>query len=98
MTVYRLPGMAGEGGTAIVLGGGGNLGATQVGMLRALLERGVEPNVLVGCSVGALNAAGLAAEPNMAGVDRLEQVWRELDGEAIVAPGRLSALWLMTRK
>ena len=98
MTVYRLPGMAGEGGTAIVLGGGGNLGATQVGMLRALIERGVEPDVLVGCSVGALNAAGLAAEPTLAGVSRLEQVWRELDGEAIVAPGRLSALWLMTRK
>ncbi|MEY2475703.1 MAG: hypothetical protein QOG87_1018 [Actinomycetota bacterium] len=98
MTVYRLPGTAGEGGTAIVLGGGGNLGATQVGMLRALLERGVEPTVLIGCSVGALNAAGLAADPTMAGVDRLEQIWRELDGEAIVAPGRLSALWLMTRK
>jgi NTE family protein len=98
MTVYRLPGMAGEGGTAIVLGGGGNLGATQVGMLRALLERGVEPTVLIGCSVGALNAAGLAAEPTLAGVDRLEQIWGELDGEAIVAPGRLSALWLMTRK
>jgi NTE family protein len=98
MNVYRLPGMAGEGGTAIVLGGGGNLGATQVGMLRALLERGVSPTVLVGCSVGALNAAGLAADPTLAGVDRLEEIWRNLDGEAIVAPGRLSALWLLTRK
>lgn len=98
MTVYRLPGMASEGGTAIVLGGGGNLGATQVGMLRALLERGVTPSVLIGCSVGALNAAGLAAEPTMAGIERLEEVWRNLDGEAIVASGRLSALWLLTRK
>ena len=98
MTVYRLPGMASEGGTAIVLGGGGNLGATQVGMLRALLERGVQPDLLVGCSVGALNAAGLAAEPNLAGVERLEEVWRNLNGEAIVASGRLSALWLLTRK
>lgn len=98
MTVYRLPGMASGGGTAIVLGGGGNLGATQVGMLRALLERGVEPDLLVGCSVGALNAAGLAAEPDLAGVERLEEVWRNLDGEAIVASGRLSALWLLTRK
>ena len=70
MTVHRLPGMAGDGGTAIVLGGGGNLGATQVGMLRALLERGVEPAILVGCSVGALNAAGLAADPTLAGVER----------------------------
>jgi NTE family protein len=90
--------MASEGGTAIVLGGGGNLGATQVGMLRALLERGVTPSVLIGCSVGALNAAGLAAEPTMAGIERLEQIWRNLDGEAIVASGRLSALWLLTRK
>lgn len=98
MTVYRLPGMASAGGTAIVLGGGGNLGATQVGMLRALLERGVAPSVLVGCSVGALNAAALAAEPTLAGVERLEQIWRNLDGESIVASGRLSALWLLTRK
>ena len=81
-----------------MLGGGGNLGATQVGMLRALLERGVEPNLLVGCSVGALNAAGLAADPTLAGVERLEEVWRNLNGEAIVASGRLSALWLLTRK
>jgi NTE family protein len=98
MTVYRLPGMTSEGGTAIVLGGGGNLGATQVGMLRALLERGVQPDVLVGCSVGALNAAGLAADPTPSGVERLEEIWRNLDGEAIVASGRLSALWLLTRK
>jgi NTE family protein len=90
--------MASEGGTAIVRGGGGNLGATQVGRLRALLERGVTPSVLIGCSVGALNAAGLAAEPTMAGIERLEQIWRNLDGEAIVASGRLSALWLLTRK
>jgi NTE family protein len=98
VTVYRLPRVAEKGSTAIVLGGGGNLGATQVGMLRALIERGIKPDMLIGCSVGALNAAGLAADPTLAGVERLEQVWRELDGEAIVAPGRLSALWLLTRK
>jgi NTE family protein len=98
VSVYRFPRVAESGSTAIVLGGGGNLGATQVGMLRALLERGIKPDVLVGCSVGALNAAGLAADPTLDGVERLEQVWRELDGEAIVASGRLSALWLLTRK
>ena len=47
--------------TAFVLGGGGNLGAVQVGMLRALVEHGVVPDVLVGTSAGALNAAFVAS-------------------------------------
>jgi NTE family protein len=84
--------------TAFVLGGGGNLGAIQVGMIRALVDRGYLPDVVVGCSVGALNAACLAADPTPAGVDLLEHVWRHLDGEAICPSGRLSGLWLMTRK
>ena len=84
--------------TAFVLGGGGNLGAVQVGMLRALLERGVVPDEVVGCSVGAINGAGLAADPTPAGVDRLEDIWRNLKGDAILPAGRLSGLWLLTRK
>jgi NTE family protein len=67
-------------------------------MLRALLERGILPDELVGCSVGSLNAAGLAADPGMAAIDHLEETWRTLDGEAIVSSGRLSAIWLLTRK
>lgn len=43
--------------TAFVLSGGGSLGAVQVGMLQALGERGVEPDLLVGTSAGAINAA-----------------------------------------
>lgn len=46
--------------TAFVLPGGGSLGAVQVGMLQALLERGIEPDLLVGTSCGALNAAWVA--------------------------------------
>jgi len=84
--------------TAFVLGGGGNLGAIQVGMLRALVERGIHPDHVIGCSVGALNAAALAAEPSLSAVDQLEETWRTLDGEAIVSSGRLSAIWLLTRK
>ena len=44
---------------AFVLSGGGNLGAIQVGMLKALTERDIVPDVVLGCSVGALNGAGL---------------------------------------
>src|SRR6478672_10235157 len=40
--------------------GGGSLGAVQVGMATALLQHGIEPDVLVGTSVGAVNAAYLA--------------------------------------
>jgi NTE family protein len=84
--------------TAFVLGGGGNLGAIQVGMLRALISRGVVPDALYGCSVGAINASSLASDPSMAGVDRLAGVWRDLDSDVICPPGRLSGLLLLTRR
>ena len=59
------------GRSAIVLGGGGVFGATQVGMLRALLETGFVPDMVIGTSVGALNGAAIAANPTTAGVDVL---------------------------
>jgi NTE family protein len=49
--------------TAFVLGGGGVLGAYEVGMLRALSEAGIAPDVVVGTSVGAINGAFVAADP-----------------------------------
>ena len=64
---------------AFVLSGGANLGALQVGMLRALMEREVEPDFLVGTSVGALNAgyiAGRGLRPDV--VDDLGEIWRGL--------------------
>ena len=51
------------GRTAFVLGGGGLLGAVEVGMLRALLERGVRPDMVLGTSVGALNGLMVASDP-----------------------------------
>jgi NTE family protein len=62
---------------AFVLGGGGVLGAHEVGMLRALAERGVEPDVILGTSVGALNGAFFASDPTLGGVQRLSNLWRE---------------------
>jgi NTE family protein len=69
--------------TAFVLGGGGHLGAHEVGMLRALLERDVVPDLVLGTSVGALNGAAIAASPSLAAVDHLEQVWLKLAEEDV---------------
>jgi NTE family protein len=61
--------------TAFVLGGGGVLGAVEVGMLRALLERGVRPDLVLGTSIGAFNGALVASQPELAVVDRLAELW-----------------------
>jgi NTE family protein len=61
--------------TAFVLGGGGLLGANEVGMLRALLEQGVLPDLVIGTSVGAINGAAVAADPTPRAVARLTEVW-----------------------
>ena len=65
-------GLAGSPGrTAFVLGGGGNLGAVQVGMLFALIEAGIRPDLVVGTSIGALNGAYLAGHRDLVGMQRL---------------------------
>jgi len=64
---------------AFVLSGGTSLGAIQVGMLRALYERGIVADLVVGSSSGALNAAFIASRPQtMQSADHLGQVWRGL--------------------
>jgi NTE family protein len=61
--------------TAFVLGGGGVLGAVEVGMLRALAEADIKPDIVLGTSVGALNGALLAADPGPGVIDRLTALW-----------------------
>jgi NTE family protein len=62
---------------AFVLGGGGVLGAHEVGMLRALAESSIEPDVVLGTSIGAVNGAMFAGAPTVAGVERLGRLWVE---------------------
>ncbi len=62
---------------AFVLGGGGILGASEVGMLRALLVQGIVPDLVVGTSVGAINGAFIAADPTVAAVERLTSLWSQ---------------------
>jgi NTE family protein len=64
---------------AFVLGGGGALGAHEVGMLQALADTGVRPGVVLGTSVGAINGALFAADPTPAGARRLTDLWREVN-------------------
>lgn len=74
--------------TAFVLSGGGSLGSVQVGMLLALAERGIQPDLLIGTSVGAVNAAWVAGEPGLDGARRLARIWRAV-GRDDVFPFRL---------
>jgi NTE family protein len=62
--------------TAFVLGGGGVLGAAEVGMLRALLEHGIVPDLVLGTSVGALNGSLVAATSLEDVVERLTGLWQ----------------------
>jgi NTE family protein len=64
---------------ALVMSGGASLGAVQVGMLRALYERGIRPDLIVGTSAGALNGAFIASRPQtVETADELAEVWKGL--------------------
>ncbi len=63
---------------ALVLSGGGLLGAVQVGVLKALFQGGLRPSMVVGTSVGALNGAFVAFKPDSQGIADLEAVWCDL--------------------
>jgi NTE family protein len=63
--------------TAFVLGGGGVLGAAEVGMLRALFEIEVMPDLVLGTSVGALNGAMVARDPSLGVIERLTELWQD---------------------
>ncbi len=65
--------------TAFVLGGGGQLGAHEVGQLQALLERGIHPDLIIGTSIGALNGAMVAADPSLNAVEQLTELWSSID-------------------
>ena len=80
---------------AFVLGGGGARGALQVGALQALLEAGLQPDLLVGTSIGAVNAAYLALYGmNLEGVKSLVGAWDDATGANLLPS---NYLWLTVR-
>ncbi len=70
---------------AFVLGGGGLLGAAEVGMLQALTAAGITPDLVLGSSVGAVNGAAIAADPGPQAVARLTELWTALGSADVFA-------------
>jgi NTE family protein len=84
---------------AFVLSGGANRGALEVGVLLVLMEHGIRPQILVGTSVGAINAALFAINPTLDGARHLEKMWREASEKVVVRRDYISAMWrLVTGK
>lgn len=83
---------ASDGPVAFVLGGGGRLGAAEVGMLDALVAAGVRPDLVVGTSIGAINGAVFAASPDAEGVARLRGLWSGLDQSGLLNEGLIGRL------
>lgn len=80
---------------AWVLGGGGSRGALQAGAMRALLEADIQPDMLVGTSIGAANAAFLATHGvDLTTMDDLEEVWHDAAGANLLPS---NYLWLTVR-
>lgn len=73
-----------RGYTAFVLSGGGARGALQVGALKALVEYGERPDLVVGTSIGSWNGAWLAHDPTPAGIEGLAAVWRTLTSNLVL--------------
>ena len=77
--------------SAFVLSGGASLGAIQVGMLRALYERGTAPDLIIGSSVGSLNGGFIASRPQTPETaDQLAEIWRGIGRWNVFPPNPLT--------
>jgi NTE family protein len=78
---------------AFVLSGGGNRGALQAGAIKALIGRGIYPDLIVGTSVGALNGVVLAANPTLEGARCLAEGWEHARRSDIFPGNALTVGW-----
>jgi len=83
--------------TAFVLGGGGRWGAVEVGMLRALDETGIKPDLVLGTSIGAFNGSVIADRPGVEGVAKLTELWIEIAESDVLQGSRLGRMKNMAR-
>src|SRR4029450_8984624 len=70
------------GQVVLVFQGGGALGAYQVGVYEALHEAGIEPDWVIGTSIGAINAALIAGNAPENRVHRLRDFWGRVEQDA----------------
>jgi len=73
-------------GVALVLQGGGALGAYQAGVFEGLAEAGIEPGWLAGVSIGAINAAIIAGNPPERRCEALRDFWRTISSPGFFGP------------
>ncbi|OBK57305.1 alpha/beta hydrolase [Mycobacterium gordonae] len=78
--------------TAFVLSGGASLGAIHVGMLRALADEGITPDLIIGTSVGAVNGGWLASRADAAGIRGLADLWVSLTRQQVFPAHPLSGV------
>ena len=83
---------------AFVFPSGGSSGAAQVGILRALLAAGVFPGVVVGSSVGALNAAFVAIDPTVARIEELAAIWKRITRADVFGRNRYGTVYRLARR
>jgi NTE family protein len=79
----------------LFLAGGGSLGAVQVGMLAELIDAGVQPDVIVGVSAGALNGAFLAFDPSPKMIERMAVLWSRMTTKEVLGLSWRSLLGLL---
>jgi NTE family protein len=80
---------------AFVLGGGGHLGAVEVGMLQALLDEDIRPDLVLGTSVGAINGCLVAQDPSPAAARQLTELWQDIGRDDVFGGsvfGRITTL------
>src|SRR5215475_5246590 len=80
---------------ALVLQGGGALGAFQAGVYQALAEANLTPDWIAGISIGAINAALIAGNPPESRVDKLRAFWEEVTTPFLPNAGEIArAFWV----
>jgi predicted acylesterase/phospholipase RssA len=88
----RSPGRALPGQVVLVLQGGGALGSYQAGVYQALHEAGIEPDWVIGTSIGAINASLIAGNVPQNRVSRLQEFWKRVEQRPIWSfPGAFPA-------
>jgi NTE family protein len=78
----------------LVLQGGGALGAYHVGVYQAMREAGIEPDWVIGTSIGAINAALIAGNPPAQRLDRLREFWRLVEWHDPLGIARMVPSWV----